>query len=110
MAEALKRQAEQVFAELKAANDCNDLKRVGEILATLERGETFVFRSESIIEKVLLKTERNRLQTLAAQLQTDIQTLLQSKTYQAISQIEDWDTYFAETAEKLREQVDALAV
>ena len=68
VAEALKSQAEALFAELKAANDRNDLTRVNEILSTLERGETFVSRSETVTEKALLKHERMRLQALAAHL------------------------------------------
>ena len=69
VAEALKQQAEGLFNELKAANDRNDLARVMEILDTLERGGTFVSRSETVTEKTSLKHERSRLQTLATQLQ-----------------------------------------
>ena len=110
VAEALKQQAESLFAELKAANDRNDLKRVSEILRTLERGDIFVPRSETITEKALLKSERTRLQTLAAQLQTDVQTLHQSETYRMISQLTDWDVYFAEKRQQLVGQMKALTV
>ena len=85
VAEALKSQAEALFAELKAANDRNDLTRVNEILSTLERGETFVSRSETVTEKALLKHERTRLQALAAHLQTTVQSLQQSETYLIIN-------------------------
>ena len=110
VAEALKTQAEQLFAELKTANDRNDLRRVNEILAHLERGDTFVSRSETVTEKSLLKHERTRLQTLATQLQTVIETLHQSDTYQTIAAIADWDNYFTETRSRLAEQVEELAV
>ena len=110
VAEALKSQAESLFAELKMANDRNDLKRVSEILQTLERGDTFVPRSETITEKALLKNERTRLQTLAAQLQADVQTLHQSETYRTIGQLADWETYFAKKRQQLAEQMEALAV
>ena len=110
MADALKQQAESLFAELKMANDRNDLKRVTEILQTLERGDTFVPRSETITEKTLLKNERSRLQSLTAQLQTNVRTLQQSETYQTISQLTDWDVYFAEKRQQLAGQMDALAV
>ncbi|GAB3640174.1 phospholipase D-like domain-containing protein [Spirosoma arcticum] len=110
VAEALKSQAESLFAELKMANDRNDLKRVSEIHQTLEQGDTFVPRSESITGKALLKNERNRLQFLAAQLRTDVQTLHQSETYQTISQLTNWEIYFAQKRQQLAEQMDALAV
>ena len=110
VAEALKQQAESLFAELKTANDRNDLKRVSEILATLERGDTFVPRSEAITEKMLLKNERTRLQALTATLQTGVQTLYQSETYQMISQLTDWEGYFVEKRQQLVEQLETLAV
>ena len=109
VAEALKQQAESLFAELKMANDRNDLKRVSEILETLERGDTFVPRSETITEKALLKNERSRLQNLAAQLQTNVRTLQQSETYRTISQLTDWDVYFAEKRQQLAGQMEGLA-
>ena len=110
VAEALKQQAESLFAELKTANDRNDLKRVSEILATLERGDTFVPRSEAITEKMLLKNERTRLQSLTATLQTDVQTLYQSETYQTISQLTDWEGYFVEKRQQLAEQLETIAI
>ena len=109
VAEALKTQAEQLFAELKAANDRNDLTRVTEILTTLERGDTFVPRSETVTEKALLKHERTRLQALVATLQTVVQTLRASEEYQTVSQLADWDAYFAEKRAQLAEQVEFVA-
>jgi len=109
VAEALKTQAEQLFAELKTANDRNDLTRVTEILTTLERGDTFVPRSETVTEKSLLKHERTRLQSLVANLQTTVQTLRASETYQTIIQLSDWDAYFTETRQQLAEQAEAMA-
>ena len=108
VAEALKTQAEQLFTDLKAANDRNDLARVTEILTILERGDTFVPRSETVTEKALLKHERTRLQALVANLQTTVQTLQQSDTYQTICQLTDWDAYFAEKRAQLVEQVGVL--
>ncbi|MBO0934742.1 phospholipase D-like domain-containing protein [Fibrella aquatilis] len=108
VSEALKQQAETLFAELKAANDRNDLTRVNEILSTLERGETFVPRSETVTEKALLKHERTRLQALATHLQTTVQVLQQSETYQTISQLADWGVYFEETRQQLTQQLQAL--
>lgn len=110
VAEALKTQAEQLFAELKQANDRNDLRRVNDILAHLERGNTFVPRSETVTEKSLLNLERTRLQTLATQLQMAIETLQQSDTYQTIAAIADWDSYFADVRSRLAEQVAGVAV
>ncbi len=109
VAEALKQQAETLFNELKAANDRNDLKHVTEILEKLERGDTFVPRSETVTEKALLKHERTRLQALAIQLQTDVQALQQSQDYQMVSQLTDWEIYFAGKRQQLEDQMEALA-
>jgi len=108
VAEALKTQAEQLFTELKTANDRNDLARVTEILTILERGDTFVPRSETVTGKALLKHERTRLQALVANLQTTVQTLQQSDTYQTIQQLTDWDAYFVEKRAQLAGQVGVL--
>ncbi|WP_020602583.1 phospholipase D-like domain-containing protein [Spirosoma spitsbergense] len=110
VAKALKTQAESLFNELKLANDRNDLTRVTEILATLERGDTFVSRSETVTEKALLKHERTRLQALTAQLQTEVQALQQSTQYQTVSQLPDWASYFAEKRQQLAQQLEELAV
>ena len=87
----------------------NDLKRVSEIFQTLERGDIFMPRSETITEKALLKNERNRLQVLAAQLQTNVQTLQQSETYRTISQLTNWDVYFDDKRQQLARQLEAVA-
>ncbi len=110
VAEALKSQAEQLFNELKTANDQNDLKRVTEILETLERGGAFVPRSETVTKKSLLHHERTRLQNLATQLQTDVQALQQSDAYQSVSQLTDWASYFAGKRQQLAQQLEELTV
>lgn len=110
VAEALKGQAERMFTDLKAANDRNDIARVTEILETLEQGDTFVPRSETMSEKAVLKHERIRLQTLVSQLQTDVQTLQQSQTYQTISQIDDWDEWFTEKRQQLQLELETRSV
>ena len=99
-----------MFNELKIANDRNDLTRVTEILETLERGEIFVSRSETVTEKALLKHERIRLQALAAQLQMEVQALQQSDQYQTVSQLADWASYFADKRQQLAQQFEALTV
>lgn len=38
------------------------------------------------------------------------QTLQQSETYQTVSQLTDWDAYFAQKRQQLGEQVDALVM
>ena len=110
VAEALKTQAESLFNELKLANDRNDLTRVTEILETLERGDSFVSRSETVTEKALLKHERTRLQALATQLQTGVQALQQSEQYQTVSQLTDWASYFAEKRQQLAQQLETVTV
>lgn len=110
VAEALKTQAESLFHELKIANDRNDLTRVTEILETLERGDIFVSRSETVTEKSLLKQERTRLHTLVSQLQVDVQALQQSEEYQTVSQLTDWEQYFAEKRQQLAQQLEDVMI
>ncbi len=105
----LKEYAESVFRDLQKAYETNDLKKVSEILDTLEKGEIFVPKSEGINEKVKLKSELIKLRQKLNDIRQVLSELKESETYQTISEIENWDEYFDNTKEQLREQLLHLA-
>ena len=107
VAEQLKGYAEELFKELKSASDSNDLVRVTEIL---ESGKPLPSRTETVTEKTLLQHERIRLQQLADTFRKTLEMIRESKTFQQISQIANWNTYFAETRTKLQAQLETLSV
>lgn len=107
----LKEQAHAIFIELNEANQHNDLNKVTEILAKLESGEAFAFNTDRVArltQKEDLIHERNRLQKLIAVLEASISTLRNSETYQNITEIDDWATYFSKVKIQLEEQLKEL--
>lgn len=108
VSEEQKELADKLFAELNAAYERNDLKRVREILENLEKGNFFVSKSDSINEKQLMKTEIEKLRLRIKELKEQVQSIKESEAFATISSIGDWDTYFKETRQKLTKQVKEL--
>jgi DnaJ domain len=106
--EEQKELADKLFAELNAAYERNDLKRVREILENLEKGNFFVSKSDSITEKQLLKAEIEKLRMRIKELKEQMATIKESEAFTTISSIEDWDIYFKETKARLQEQAKGL--
>ena len=109
VSEDQKELADKLFAELNAAHERNDLEKVGEILENLEKGNFFINKSDAINEKQLMKTEIEKLRIRIRELELNIKSIRESDAYKTIISIEDWDTYFKETKEKLEEQAIALS-
>jgi hypothetical protein len=102
--EGQKEAAERIFAELNAAYEINDLKRVSEILSNLEKGNFFVSKSDTISEKQKLKAEIDKMRQRLSELSEQIKNIKESETYITIKNIDNWDDYFSTTKEKLKEQ------
>ncbi len=103
-----KEEATKLFAELNAANERNDLKRVSEILENLEKGNFFINKSDALNEKKLLKAEMEKLRLRIIELKEQLMAIKESDTYKTVTTITDWDEYFADTKEKLQQQLNAL--
>lgn len=108
VSEEQKELATKLFAELNAANERNDLQRVREILKELEKGNFFVNKSDAINEKQLLKAAIEKLRLRIKELIQQLQNIKESETYKTITGIDDWDKYFADTKQQLKQQLDAL--
>jgi hypothetical protein len=100
--------ATKLFAELSAAYEKNDLKRVSEILENLEKGQFFINKSDAINEKQLLQVEMEKLRMLIKELKEQVRKIKESDTYKTISSIDTWDEYFYRTKEQLQEQLQEL--
>lgn len=100
--------AEKLFAELNAAYERNDLKRVMEILENLEKGDFFVSKSDTISEKQLMKAEIGKIRLRIKELQKQVDEIKESEAFKTVSSITDWDNYFTQAKEKLAEQVKGL--
>lgn len=105
-----KQAAQQIFIELKAAYDKNDMKRVSEILNDLENGNYFKVRSETITEKDVLKAAIAKLRIQIKQLENEIIQIKQSEAFRTVSSITSWDEYFRITKENLVEELEELKI
>lgn len=99
--------AEQIFVQLNQAYEQNNIQAVNKILAELEQG-IFTPRSETISEKSQFQAIITQLKFKIAQVEEEIFALKDSEAYQTISEIDDWNRYFAETKEQLIDEIDRL--
>jgi hypothetical protein len=104
----VQKQAEAIFKELNEANAKNDLARVTEILANLEKGILKAEKGDSISDKEILRTTINRLKLKLKQLESEILNIKQSDTFKTVTSIEDWGLYFEQTKEKLKSELEEL--
>lgn len=106
--QAVQQDAEAISKELIEANDKKDLNRVAEILANLEKGILKLQHSSSMTDKIKLQATITRLKTKCSNLERSIQHIKQSKDYQRIINIGDWDSYFKEVKERLQQELNTL--
>jgi len=105
--EELHDQAEEIFIELNQAYKANDLERVREINQQLKSG-IMLAKSEGITElKKLESTYKTLVQKLEGW-QEKLNELQADPSYKAVSNIENWETYFSEKKEILEQQLERL--
>lgn len=108
VAEDQKEEAHKIFTELNAAYARNDLKRVSEILESLQQGKAFTSKADTANEKTSLLAELERLRIRLYDLTKEITIIKTSETFEQITNIKDWDEYFAQTKQQLQEQLSQL--
>lgn len=108
VSDELKEIAQAIFIELKSAYECNDLKKVSEILQNLEQGHLFKTKSQTISEKEKLKSLIIELRTKIIEIEREINSIKESETFINISSIENWDDYFKKTKEILQGELNRL--
>lgn len=108
IAEELKNQAEEIFRQLNEAYESNDLRRVSEILALLEKGGLLISKSEAINEKLKLVSTLSQLRIKLTEWKKLLANLKTSDTWRKISDISNWDSYFAQTKVKFQAELEKL--
>ena len=106
--EAQKEMAHKIFMELNEAYEKNDLQRVTEILESLQQGKAFTSKADTANEKLALQIELERLRQRLQDLNNAISTIKTSDTFEKITNIKDWNEYFANTKQQLQEQLNQL--
>jgi uracil DNA glycosylase len=106
--EEIKRNVEEISKTLNEAYQNNDLKRVKEILFSLENGEFNIGKAKSINNKEKLISKVDILKAKKQILFDSIQSIKSSEAYKTIISIDDWNVYFNENKELLKAELDLL--
>lgn len=101
-------EATRLFIKAKEARDRNDLGTVQQILDYLENGKPLKLKFETLTQTEELRAEARRLRYLIEQLLVKITEVKKSETYQTITAITDWESYFAESRAKLQMELERL--
>lgn len=99
--EVQKEQAQKVFNDLKEAYDNNNLAKVNLILKDLEKG-IFKSQGETVSEKDKLIAIKNELESKRNQIEIEIVQLKESKTFTALTTIDNFENHFEELEVKFR--------
>lgn len=105
--------ARAVFQQLEAAYRNNDLAGLRQIQHHLKNGQAFAGAAQSLTELNRLQQSIVQMNARLSQLQQGIAALRATELWQILSQLEDWDTWFAQQATQLQadiDQYDAAAI
>jgi len=105
-----KEEAERIFINLKKAYDEHDIDKVNQILKDLESGKLFQSNADTISEKDKLKIILENLKANLNRIEKEIFELKNNETFEIINNIKDWDNYFAETKEQLKDELNDLTL
>ena len=106
--EEQKEEAEKIFKELNNAYKQNDLKKVKDILSSLEKG-VFLSKSDTVNEKAKLLFFVHQLRVKRDSMEEELNNLKNSETYKTLVGIDSWDEYFANMKSKLNEEFQKIS-
>lgn len=102
-----KKEAQDIFINLKAAYDNNNLEKVSEILENLEKTH-FKSNSDTISEIDNLKFLINQIEYKIKNIIEKLAEIKNSETYLTILSIKDWNLYFAKKKNELNIEYENL--
>jgi len=101
-------QAHEITAQLNEAYAQKDLNRVKKILDMLENGVYFNTTSDKLENTEKLKHKIAELREKVAIITQELEAIKEDETFCIIKEIDDWDIYFNEVREKLKEEYRTL--
>ena len=104
----MKEEAERMFMELKQAYDSNNIRRVGEILDSLENNHIFKSKSETVTQSEKVRLSIIKIKAKIEETVACIVGIKENDTYLTISEIDDWDGYFTDLKQKLKQTLSSL--
>lgn len=106
--DAKKEKAEEIFKELNAAYQQQNLKKVSNILNNLINGETFSCDSDALFDRNILKNKIELAREKIKLAKTEIEVIKRDETFILISKIDNLDEYIYEMKQELREEKENL--
>ncbi len=100
--------AQDVFIKLTDAYKKNDLKTVQTIVSKLENGQFNVHLRAAIEDRTLLELRIQELQSEVDKITKELLSISNSKTYQKLIVIDDFENYFTTQREQLKEVIAEL--
>ena len=106
--DALKPQALKLIQELNDAYEQKNLKKVQQILASLESGDGFKAASDTINDKEQLKKKIEQVRAKIDEILREIDEIENSETFMLIQTVNDKELYFVELQQELEKEIDTL--
>jgi DNA repair exonuclease SbcCD ATPase subunit len=103
-----KEKATQMMQQLNDAYSKKDLKKIKEILSSLENGTVFEITSDKLEDKIKLQEKINEYKQNIKDIEDEIARIVEDDTYQTVSGLDDWDGYFEELKSDLEAQKEEL--
>jgi len=97
-----------MMQELNDAYSKKDLKKIKEILYSLENGIAFDVASDTINDKEHLKEKIKDVRDRINHFNEEIEEIKASETYSIIHEIDDLDEYFDQLKSDLQEELERL--
>jgi len=104
----LKEQAEELMKELNDAYSTKNLKRVKEILFSLENGTGFDVGSDKIDNKEQLRTKIAEFRESLAEIERELKGIRENEVYTLLNEIDDVDEYLQNMKVELENEIERL--
>lgn len=103
-----KDEAQEIFKELNAAYQQNDIKKVSDILNHLLKGENFSFESDVLFDRNILKNKIEITRDKIKVVKTEIEVIKRDETYILINSIENLEEYIYTVKKELKDEKEAI--
>ena len=103
-----KEDAQEIFKELNAAYQQNDIKKVSDILNHLLKGENFSFDSDVLFDRNILKNKIEIARDKIKVVNTELEVIKRDETYNLINSIENLEEYIYEMKKELQDEKEAI--
>ena len=107
VSEELKEKATQLAQQLNELYTKKDIKKIKEILISLEQGRAFTLTSDSTNNIEILKTKIDELKIKIENIKKEIESIKQDEIFEII-QMDDWSGYLESIKKELLNQYETL--